>query len=275
MDFPFYDPLITKRRSGSDTDPIVMDSENSKIINGIATVSEIPDKNTGISVSASFEYNASGNVTHAVNDIVLYTPASITYTYYCIQENTEGDGHVPAGGAGDTYWKKLTFVENKNSSTPSALDTTNDDYVAEFKPDYLGIRVFFHTGFNGQTVKITFGKSGCHFIPASLVYAKYSNDGNGNYNIEETLQETVDNLTNLESLDVWDNTGVTQYYKNNIVRLSDVTDDYNNSFFICIADVLSSTKPYLDITHWDFLVNMYDINIADHSASQALLWMGV
>lgn len=135
------------------------------------------------------------------------------------------------------------FFETPLGSTPS-IDTTN--YYVYFSVDYVIGQVLFPVELEGITLGFNFWGQGCHFFPISRVYSEYSDLGNGNYDILETLQDTVDHLTNLTAEGTW--SASTTYLENNIVT-------YENFSYISLVDDNLNHTPVGDIsdTYWQLL----------------------
>ena len=94
--------------------------------------------------------------------------------------------------------QNYVFYELPLGSTPS-IDTTN--YYVYFTVDYVISQVNFPVELEGITLGFNFWGQGCHYFPASRVWVTSNSDGNGNYSIETTLEEMIDNY-NLYTEDV-------------------------------------------------------------------------
>lgn len=94
-----------------------------------------------------------------------------------------------------------------NSGNPS-IDTIN--YNASYLVDYTIGQLTFPKEANGETATISSFGTGCHYFPATRVYTKYLSNGNGNYDVTETLQELVDGVNQAEDIRV-ENEGIRQY----------------------------------------------------------------
>lgn len=94
-----------------------------------------------------------------------------------------------------------------NSGIPS-VDTVN--HIANYLVDYTIGQLTFPIEANGETATISSFGTGCHYFPATRVYTKYLSNGNGNYDVTETLQELVDGVNQAEDIRV-ENEGIRQY----------------------------------------------------------------
>lgn len=136
-----------------------------------------------------------------------------------------------------------TFFELPIGSTLS-IDSTNK-YVY-FSVDYIIGHVQFSSELNGEILSFHYFGQGAHYTPASRCYSQYQDNGNGNYDIIETVQDIVDHLTNLIPQGTWSST--TTYSKNNIIN-------YNNFSYISLQDDNANHIPVGDVndTYWQLL----------------------
>jgi hypothetical protein len=91
----------------------------------------------------------------------------------------------------------IVYIWYEISSGVPSLDTTA--HTGTFLVDYLRGLVDFPLEANGETITVSSMGSGCQFFPASRVYTSFT-DSDGNYDIEETLEEMI-NRYNLHTED--------------------------------------------------------------------------
>lgn len=172
-----------------------------------------------------------------------------------------------------------------NSGIPS-VDTVN--HIANYLADYTIGQLTFPTEANGETATISSFGTGCHYFPASRVYSAYQINGNGNYEITQTLQDFVDNTNDAENIRTYNenvrkyNEGIrreneTTRNENEGTRVSQESTrqnlinelgykgiwtsrsnykinnvvTYNNSSYLCISDIENSIiNPSEDTICW-------------------------
>jgi hypothetical protein len=149
----------------------------------------------------------------------------------------------------------VSYTWYEISSGIPSLDTTA--HTGTFLVDYLRGLVDFSSEANGEIVTVSSMGSGCQYFPANRIYSQFSDLGNGNYNIIETIQDIVDHLTNLIPIGTW--SSATTYSKNNIIN-------YNNFSYISLQDDNANHIPVGDIddTYWQLLSGINNFENKDN-----------
>lgn len=63
--------------------------------------------------------------------------------------------------------------------------------IGTYRVDYVHGYVYFHPDTNGGILQFSFTGSGAVYVPASRVYSSFQTNGDGSYDITQTLQDIV------------------------------------------------------------------------------------